>query len=381
VLWALFYQRRAALVHRVHSGKVTEVLPLRVPEHKAAADREMNDVLTFVVTQLTKAATAVAQPDSYLYWPYLVSALLLALMVIGVAGSALDRQPWRDRVRQHFDIKLWWHRSARADYQLYFANAIVVPAIFAVVTFGDAQFGKALSQALGTPHVAEVGDLGSSSIAARLMFTILFFIAYDFGRFVAHSLLHDVPLLWEFHKVHHSAETLNPMTTFRAHPIDLLVMIWIPVLITGTVTWLFNQIVAVPVTFYAYLGVHVLLFASNLLGTLRHTHVWLSYGRLLNKWFISPAQHQLHHSCEPHHLGCNRGFELAVWDRLYGTLYVPSTRETFRIGLGDGTDGRWHSLTRMYFWPFANAFRHIVADVLHRSPGTSSPLSTPRSKE
>ena len=51
-----------------------------------------------------------------------------------------------------------------------------------------------------------------------LLYTVLFFVAYDFGRFVAHSALHDVPVLWEFHKPHHTAEVLTPMTAFSAVP-------------------------------------------------------------------------------------------------------------------------------------------------------------------
>jgi sterol desaturase/sphingolipid hydroxylase (fatty acid hydroxylase superfamily) len=253
---------------------------------------------------------------------------------------------------------------------------VILPALFAFVTFGDAQIVKALGQALGTRSPSS-GDVESASIVARVIFTVVLFVAYDFGRFVAHSLLHDAPLLWEFHKVHHSAETLNPLTTFRAHPIDLVVMSWVPVVMTGIVTWIFNQVTANPVTFLTYLGVHILLLASNLIGTLRHTHVWVSYGPVLNKWLISPAQHQLHHSCEPQHLGCNRGFELAIWDRLYGTLYVPERQESFTIGLGDGTDGRWHTLARLYCWPVLNAVRRIIADV-QRSSGHSVSSIGPR---
>ena len=48
----------------------------------------------------------------------------------------------------------------------------------------------------------------SNNCVQALAYTVLFFIAYDFGRFVAHSLLHDIPCLWQFHKVHHSAEVL-----------------------------------------------------------------------------------------------------------------------------------------------------------------------------
>jgi sterol desaturase/sphingolipid hydroxylase (fatty acid hydroxylase superfamily) len=55
----------------------------------------------------------------------------------------------------------------------------------------------------------------------------------------------------------------------------------------------------------------------------------------------------------------NRGFELAVWDRLYRTLFVPGRKESFRMGLGDGTDPQWHNVRRMYVQPFVNARRHL----------------------
>lgn len=337
-------------------------------------------ILDYVSSSFTKAATAIAHPDSFVYWPYLLSALVVAIFATALTARGTGGQSWAAAIRDQMSARIWWHRSARADYSLYFANALILPALFAIVAFGDAQVVKALNGALGTAQLSPPSDSETAGIAARVAFTIVFFLAYDFGRFVAHSLLHDVPLLWEFHKVHHSAETLNPLTTFRAHPVDLLVMAWIPALMTGVVTWLFNLTTASPVTFYTYLGLHVFLFASNLIGTLRHTHVWLSYGPRLNRWLISPAQHQLHHSCEAQHVGCNRGFELAVWDRVYGTLYVPTQRESFRMGLGDGTDGQWHSVRRMYLWPFANAGRRVLGDVRQR-PLPSDSLPSVRGKE
>ena len=134
-------------------------------------------------------------------------------------------------------------------------------------------------------------------------------------------------------------------------------MAWIPALTTGLLTWLFHRYVSTGVTVFTYLGVHVIFFIGNLVGNLRHWQVWLSYGKTLNNWLISPAHHQLHHSAEERHWGCNRGFEIAVWDRLYGTLCVPQDKpEDFKMGLGDGTDGHWHGVWRMYFWPFLMLF-------------------------
>lgn len=334
-------------------------------------------VVFYLVLNLTKALTAFIQRDSFLYWPFLLSAAAIAIVVAAVAArsaQAPEKGSWRHNIREYLSARVWWHPSARADYRLYVANALLLPLLFTVLMFGDLNVANLINSWLGLePMSAPARGTAPGSIAARVAFTIAFFIAYDFGRFVAHTLLHDIPVLWEFHKVHHSAETLNPITTFRAHPVDLLVMAWVPVVMTGLVTWGFNKMTAAPVSFYSYIGLHVVLYASNFIGTLRHTNVWLSYGPVLNKWLISPAQHQLHHSCEPQHVGCNRGFELAVWDRLYGTLYVPYREESFRMGLGDGTDGQWHTVRRMWVWPFVNAgkvmARTISRAIPKRRPG------------
>src|SRR6188474_3616830 len=101
------------------------------------------NVLQYARTQLAKAATSFTLPDSFLYWPFLVSALCLALLVAAFAARANENDSWWRSLGDQFSRRIWWHRSARADYSLYFANALVLPALFAIVTFGDAQVVKA----------------------------------------------------------------------------------------------------------------------------------------------------------------------------------------------------------------------------------------------
>ncbi len=55
---------------------------------------------------------------------------------------------------------------------------------------------------------------------AELAYMIAIILAADLGFFIGHYLTHKVPLLWEFHKVHHSAPVLNPLTNYRFHPVD-----------------------------------------------------------------------------------------------------------------------------------------------------------------
>ena len=63
--------------------------------------------------------------------------------------------------------------------------------------------------------------------------TFLLFITYEFAYYVDHYLNHKIPFLWEFHKVHHTAEVLTPLTVFRVHPIDTLIFVNIVAVIVG----------------------------------------------------------------------------------------------------------------------------------------------------
>ena len=327
----------------------------------SAVYAQLYDVVYQGVIYAARALLAFLRRESFLYWPFLISTVVIAMLAwrFGYASGGMNGPvSWREFFRRFFGGTLWWHPSARADYRFYFVNAVVFPLLLGPFLFGENAVASLIDKALAPILGDAAPGTASAGIGVKIAYTILFFVAYDFGRFVAHSLLHDVRVLWEFHKVHHSAEVLTPMTTFRAHPIDLAVMYWVPTVTTGVVTWLFHHFVDAGVGFYTFLGLHVVMWIGNLIGNLRHWQVWLSYGQTLNRWLISPAHHQLHHSAEPRHWGCNRGFELAIWDRLYGTLYVPSNQpETFRMGLGDGTDGKWNTVARMYLWPFRLAFR------------------------
>jgi sterol desaturase/sphingolipid hydroxylase (fatty acid hydroxylase superfamily) len=87
-----------------------------------------------------------------------------------------------------------------------------------------------------------------------------------------------------------------------------------------------------PITLF---NANIGLVAFNLFGgTLRHSHIWFSYGPQLEKFFISPAMHQIHHSAERRHFDKNLGYHLAIWDRLAGTLHIPEGREIFALGIG-----------------------------------------------
>lgn len=319
------------------------------------------DFVYKVTFNLTVAILAPLKQTSELHWIFLLSTIMIAWTFwrYSALGAGFKGVSSLGEFRRRFLSRdTWWHPSARLDYRFYLVNAVVVPVVMGPIWINDINVSAWLTSLFGAGQSVALDP--ALHIAVRVLYTLLFFIVYDFGRFVAHSLLHDVPWLWEFHKVHHSAEVLTPVTTFRFHPIDLAVMSWVPALLTGLLTWGFHRFVDSGIGVYMFLGLHVMIWAFNLIDNLRHSHVWVSYGDTLNRWLISPAHHQLHHSLEERHWGCNRGSDIALWDRLYGTLIVPSKEpEQFRMGLTGEPEGSWTTMADLYVRPFGNLLRRL----------------------
>src|SRR4051794_4478836 len=132
----------------------------------------------YIAFNLTKALTAIIQRDSFLYWPFLASAVVIALAV-AVASRAAGS--FRAAVRKGFSRNVWWHPSARADYRLYLANALVLPVLFAVLLFSEKRVVHWLDALTG--GASSTAAAADASIVSRIAFTIVFFLAYDLGRF------------------------------------------------------------------------------------------------------------------------------------------------------------------------------------------------------
>jgi sterol desaturase/sphingolipid hydroxylase (fatty acid hydroxylase superfamily) len=302
----------------------------------------LHPALVHVITYSVQALTAFIQPSSYLYWPYSLSTLLLAF--------------WLGR-SAFFSRALWWNVSAIQDYKLYFTNFLVGPTLMTALWINEASVVSGLNHLLGSRSEPSAW---AQSWLARLAFTVVIFIAYDLGRFAAHTLLHRIPALWEIHKVHHSAVVMTPMTAYRLHPLEIVIMSAPAVLLTGVVTWVFNRFLGAGISVYQFLGLHVVLALLSFIDNLRHSPVWISYGAFLNRWIISPAHHQLHHSREERHIGCNVGFSLAIWDRMADSLIVPSDKpEVFELGLDDASDPKYTGIVSLYVRPVVDAVKKV----------------------
>jgi len=254
-------------------------------------------------------------PEQRTWLPLLASTVVAAFVfsLWGRGPRAAARAVWDGLLAP----RLWRHRSSVLDIQLMLAKGLLRGMGLLPVAFG------ATAVAVGA-HRTLVG-LGSVDLAApawlvTVVYSAVLFVAWDLSRYVLHRLMHEVPALWELHQVHHSAEVLTPLTHHRTHPLESLLYGLRGALVTGVVAgaflWAFGAHAAPAQLF----GVSVLGLGLNALGgNLRHSHVHIGYGPV-ERWLISPAQHQLHHAVGRDRT--NFGAWLAVWDRLGGTLAV-----------------------------------------------------------
>ena len=252
-------------------------------------------------------------PASRTFAPFLVVAALVALVYHRLRGG-------EGGLRAALGVSLWRHPSSVLDLQLLVVrrSLFILGLIPTVAGAWGLAVGVtlALDTWLGLPSPPAL-----SSSALTLAYTLVLFVVWDLSRFLVHWAMHAVPALWELHQVHHSAEVLTPLAFHRLHPLESALQALRNIVTTGLLAgvafWLYRG----RATEWTLLGVHGVGLAFNALtGNLRHSHVWIRHGDRLERWLLSPAQHQLHHAIDAAYHHTNYGTWLACWDRLAGTL-------------------------------------------------------------
>lgn len=266
---------------------------------------------------------------------------------------------------------IYLHKSHMTDIKLFVLGRIV--AGLRILS------SASIRTVVATVVLASLGvRLGqSSSVWVVIAATLVVLVISDFSTYWVHRIHHQTAALWPFHEVHHSAEVMTPITVYRKHPIyDLLGGMFRNVLMgvmLGFWVWMFvDQISIVHIA-----GASVFYVAFHLAGSnFRHSHIWISYGPKWERVFISPAQHQVHHSIALKHRDKNFGEVFAIWDWMFGTLYRPSRQEALTFGLSDETgspiaqphDGLIAAITRPFLDSWA-VIRGRRAPAVQVEPG------------
>jgi sterol desaturase/sphingolipid hydroxylase (fatty acid hydroxylase superfamily) len=209
-----------------------------------------------------------------------------------------------------------------ADLGYYFLNGLL-PAMLMSVPLGFL--------AWGVHRVIPHGFLDAVAATPFWFRMLAGFVVGDIGYYWAHRCLHAVPLLWRFHAVHHSAQSIDFLVNTRAHPVDMvfgrmagviplyLVGLAGPIGAPGSVTAAGSLI---PV---------IILLAGIVWGFFIHANLSWRCGPL--EWVLStPHFHHWHHTIDAP-LSRNYASMLPWLDRLFGTLYLPKGQWPSRYGI------------------------------------------------
>ena len=282
-------------------------------------------------------------PASRTFWGGLLCSLLIAIAFYSVKKPT------------SLSLKKVWeglrHPSTGLDIQLYIGRQLIAvlrgTPVIATAWWLATHLALWMDGFFGIANPPRM-----STLAVSIVFSLTLFIAWDLSRWVIHWLMHRVPILWEFHQIHHSAEVLSPLTFHRLHPVESLIYQLRGLIVTSTVTAVFFWMYRDLATDVTLLGVPAIGFVFNVVtGNLRHSHVWIRFPAAVERWLLSPAQHQLHHSLDPEVANANLGTWLAVWDRLAGSLLIANTPPT-RFGVPSAIRNHGNDLLSAWFGPF-----------------------------
>jgi sterol desaturase/sphingolipid hydroxylase (fatty acid hydroxylase superfamily) len=224
------------------------------------------------------------------------------LLVISTGCLVAERiRPWRrgrKLFRKEFFHDLFWLFFNGHYFSVLFAY---VAAFLALGLFPVLTAAKSWNLLGGWPIVAQF---------------LVYFLLKDFLDWCVHNLLHRVPALWEFHKLHHSIVEMDWIGNFRFHWMEIIVyqgLTYFPLVILG-VDPLVILLVAI---------------ASTLIGHLNHSNLDISWGPL-RYLFNSSRMHIWHHTAhlpDGRPAGVNFGISLSVWDWMFHTAYWPAPCE------------------------------------------------------
>lgn len=171
-------------------------------------------------------------------------------------------------------------------------------------------------------------------------------LVLDLAIYFQHVLFHAVPSLWRLHRMHHADLDFDASTGIRFHPIEILLSLAIKIAVVASL-----GAAAVAVLIF-----EVLLNATSLFN---HGNVAMpgKLDRVLRWILVTPDMHRVHHSIHPAETNTNFGFNLSIWDRLFGTYRAQPDEGHLgmTIGIEQFRDERELWLDRMLTQPFREA--------------------------
>ncbi|MEO7484219.1 MAG: sterol desaturase family protein [Sediminibacterium sp.] len=202
---------------------------------------------------------------------------------------------------------------------------------------------------------------------------VLGVMIFDFVSYWFHRIAHISPVLWRFHRVHHSDTSLDASSNFRGHPIDSL--LWFGI----------SNIVAAAIFGLDTLSLGLYFFIVTPLFFLEHSNIkfptWLD--KTLGIIFTTPNFHKVHHEQDQYYTDSNFSDIFILWDRIFGTFkYKPPSQ--IKFGLKEFEDDKKQTFWYLLKSPFIDMGR-ISSEELNEQnnllPKDNSFVNTHQSKD
>ena len=243
--------------------------------------------------------------DNYLYGLIIISLLVWGLEILF---------PWRKN--QSIFRKDFWLDTFYMFFNFFLLNLIVLIALSNTV----AQFFNDILKSIGLS--LSNFQLFDSTDLPKWLGLLIFFLVSDFVQWNTHRLLHRIPFLWNFHKVHHSVKEMGFAAHLRYHwmePVVYKSLLYIPLALIAN---------------YKAQDVAIVYFFTIVIGHLNHANLGWDYG-FLKYVFNNPKMHIWHHAKElPKNVrfGVNYGLTLSIWDYIFKTNHVPYNGRDIELG-------------------------------------------------
>jgi sterol desaturase/sphingolipid hydroxylase (fatty acid hydroxylase superfamily) len=227
-----------------------------------------------------------------------VDLIVRPLVFVALAGAAFVPLEWVLSERRRGTA------ARRGALRAGFATDLAFASLGQIATAAGLALGAGWTLAWLEPVAIEAPLSAVASPTLRSALEVaLGLLLFELGGYAYHRLAHRVPLLWRLHEVHHSAETLDWLASFRQHPLEIVLMTLAqnaPLVLLG-----------IP------LGTHALVLLLIKLNTVFvHADVAVPHGPWSSVW-ATPRYHHRHHQRdgEP----CNFASLFPFIDRLFGT--------------------------------------------------------------
>ena len=220
-----------------------------------------------------------------------------------------------------------FRRGWLTDTQYFFASHVLAQVMSVAVLAPAVAVGEVL--AVPTAQAALQG------LPLVVQFALCVLVA-DLAQYGVHRAFHAVPLLWRFHKVHHSVAVMDWLAGSRLHLVDVIVtrgLVLLPLVVLGFDTF----------AVYAYLAL-VSFHAVFIHANFAPRWGWLEH------WVACPRFHHWHHGIEPEAKDVNFAVHLPMIDRWFGTHHMPEGR--WPEGYGIAEERAPEGWLRQFVWPF-----------------------------